>query len=159
MTEKGSEFTCEMISEGYAEGEVIFSKDAVCFYLVDPDTGILVEKNQDLEGQSIAEKILVIPSGKGSSVVQADGLYKLAMKNNAPKAVIIQYPDPVIVTGMIVMEIPMVHKVQPSFYEKVKDGDRIRIDTKNGKITVIFFFDYPGMKKINDTSFFSFLDR
>lgn len=137
MTKNTSDFTCEMISEGYAEGELLFSKDAVCFYLVDPDTGILVEKNQDLEGKSIAGKILVIPSGKGSSVVQADGLYKLAMKNNAPKAVIIEYPDPVIVTGMIVMEIPMVHKVQKSFYEQVKDGDRVRLDTKAGKITLL----------------------
>ena len=76
---------CRKISDGEAEGQVIVSRDAVCFYLVEPETGVIIEKNHDIEGRSIAGKILVMPSGKGSSVVQADGLYKLAKMIRHPK--------------------------------------------------------------------------
>ena len=91
------EIRCRKISEGKADGEVIVSKDSVCFYLVEPETGVVVEKNHDIEGKSIAGKILVMPSGKGSSVVQADGLFKLAKNDKAPKAMIIEHADTVLV--------------------------------------------------------------
>ena len=128
------EIKCRKISEGKAEGEVIVSKDSVCFYLVEPETGVVVEKNHDLEGKSIAGKILVMPSGKGSSVVQADGLYKLAQNGKAPKAMIIEHADTVLVSGAIVMEIPMVHKVEQSFYDAIENGDVIALDSDAGMI-------------------------
>jgi len=128
------EIKCRKISEGKAKGEVIVSKDAVCFYLVEPETGVVVEKNHDLEGKSVAGKILVMPSGKGSSVVQADGLYKLSQNGNAPKAMIIEHADTVLVSGAIVMEIPMVHKVESKFYASIKNGDAIEIDADEGVI-------------------------
>jgi uncharacterized protein len=128
------EIRCRKISEGKADGEVIVSKDSVCFYLVEPETGVVVEKNHDIEGKSIAGKILVMPSGKGSSVVQADGLYKLAQNDKAPKAMIIEHADTVLVTGAIIMEIPMVHKVEDKFYKTVIDGDVVSLDADNGII-------------------------
>jgi predicted aconitase with swiveling domain len=130
------EIKCRKISEGRAQGEVIISKDSVCFYLVEPETGVVVEKNHDIEGKSIAGKILVMPSGKGSSVVQADGLYKLAQNNMAPKAMIIEHADTVLVSGAIVMEVPMVHKVEKAFYELIKDGDEIEINSDMGYIRI-----------------------
>ncbi len=135
MTKK--EFKCHKISEGVAEGEVIVSKDNIMFYLINPDTGEVIEPAHDLEGKSIANKIMVFPEGKGSSVVQADGLFQLTMKNNAPKGMIIQYPETVLVSSAIIFEIPMVDKVDPEFYEVVKEGDMIRIDADNELITIL----------------------
>jgi len=128
------EIKCRKISEGKADGEVIVSKDSVCFYLVEPETGVVVEKNHDIEGKSIAGKILVMPSGKGSSVVQADGLFKLAQNDKAPKAMIIEHADTVLVSGAIIMEIPMVHKVEDKFYKTVIDGDVVSLDADKGII-------------------------
>jgi predicted aconitase with swiveling domain len=128
------EIRCRKISEGKVDGEVILSKDSVCFYLVEPETGVVVEKNHDIEGKSIAGKILVMPSGKGSSVVQADGLFKLAKNDKAPKAMIIEHADTVLVTGAIIMEIPMVHKVEAKFYKTVIDGDVVSLDADKGII-------------------------
>ena len=128
------EIKCRKISEGKVDGEVMVSKDSVCFYLVEPETGVVVEKNHDIEGKSIAGKILVMPSGKGSSVVQADGLFKLAKNDKAPKAMIIEHADTVLVTGAIIMEIPMVHKVEAKFYKTVIDGDVVSLDADNGII-------------------------
>ena len=128
------EIRCRKISEGKVDGEVMVSKDSVCFYLVEPETGVVVEKNHDIEGKSIAGKILVMPSGKGSSVVQADGLFKLAKNDKAPKAMIIEHADTVLVTGAIIMEIPMVHKVEAKFYKTVIDGDVVSLDADKGII-------------------------
>jgi len=100
---KGMPLKCRKIAEGKAEGQAIISADAICFYLVQPETGVVIEKNHSLEGQSIAGKILVMPSGKGSSVVQADGLYKLMKHDKAPKGMVVEFPDPVLVSSAIVM--------------------------------------------------------
>lgn len=130
------EFTCKKISKGKVEGEVILSRDAVCFYTVEPETGKVIESNHHLKDKNIAGKILVMPSGKGSSVVQADGLYKLQLHGKAPKAIIVQHADTVLVSSAIIMKTPMVHKVEEGFYQEIKDGTRICVDADNGKITI-----------------------
>jgi uncharacterized protein len=127
---------CRKIADGKAEAEAIVSTDAICFYLVEPETGIVIEKNHALEGQSIAGKILVMPSGKGSSVVQADGLYKLMKHNKAPKGMIVEFPDPVLVSSAIVMEIPTVMRVGREFYEMVRTGMFVRLDADSGRVSI-----------------------
>jgi predicted aconitase with swiveling domain len=128
MDMKGRNFGCHKISEGVAEGEVIISTDEIMFYLIEPETGVIIEKGHSLEGRSIAGKILIFPGGKGSSVVQADGLYQLSMKHNAPKAMIIQNPDTVLVASAIIMEVPMVDQLNDDFYNSVYDGCTIKVD-------------------------------
>lgn len=129
-------FNCHKISEGFAEGEILLSSDDFCFYLVDPATGIVIEKNHCLEGKSIAGKILVFPNGKGSSVVQADGMYQLKMKGMEPKALVIKNPDTTLVASAIIMEMPMVDRLGEEFYETVRDGDLVEVDADHGCITL-----------------------
>ena len=121
----GKRFTCHKSSEGRAEAQAVVSKDHIMFYLIDPATGTVIEKAHDLEGKAVAHKLLIFPGGKGSSVVQADGLYQLNLKENAPAAMIIEHPETVLVSSAIIMEVPMVDRVEPEFYETGKDGDRI----------------------------------
>lgn len=130
-------FRCHKISEGVVEGEAVVSKDDVMFYLIEPKTGTVIESGHDLEGKSIAKKILIFPSGKGSSVVQADGIYQLNLQGNAPKAMIIQHPETVLVSSAIIMEVPMVDKVDPEFYNVVKDGDKIRVDADHSVVEIL----------------------
>lgn len=127
-------YHCAKIAKGTAEALV--SKDAVCFYLVVPETGELIERNHDINGKNVAGMILIMPSGKGSSVVQADGLYKLLMKGKHPAGLIVETADTVLVTAAVAMEIPMVHKVDPEFFSEIKDGDLVTLDAVNGVIRV-----------------------
>ncbi|MFT9055335.1 MAG: DUF126 domain-containing protein [Ethanoligenens sp.] len=129
-------YGCHKISEGKAEGEALFSTDALCFYLVNPETGVVIEKNHCLYGQCISGKILIFPNGKGSSVVQADGMYQLKMKGTEPKAMIIQNPDTTLVASAIIMETPMVDHVDEAFYKEVKNGDTVRVDASCGTLVV-----------------------
>jgi predicted aconitase with swiveling domain len=133
----GKVFSCHKISEGVGEGEAIISKDEIMFYLVRPETGEVFEKAHDIEGRSVAKKTLIFPGGKGSSVVQSDGLYQLMMRQNQPAAMIIQNAETVLVASAIIMEIPMVDRVDPKFYETVKDGDRVRVDANNSTVTIL----------------------
>lgn len=130
-------FKCHKISEGYAEGEALISTDDIMFYLIDPKTGVVIEKGHSLEGKSIADKVLIFPGGKGSSVVQADGMYQLAMTKMAPKAMIIQYPDTVLVASAIIMEMPMVDRLPEGFYDQVKEGCKLRVDANNGTVAMV----------------------
>ena len=90
----GKVFQCHKISEGRAEAEAVVSKDNIMFYLIDPATGKVIEKAHDLEGKSVSHKVLIFPGGKGSSVVQADGLYQLNQKKNSPAACTTELPLP-----------------------------------------------------------------
>lgn len=128
------EFKCHKISEGVVTGEVLISEDDFCFYLVDPKTGIVIEKQHCLYGRCIADKILVFPNGKGSSVVQADGMYQLKMTGMEPKGMIIKNPDTTLVASAIIMEAPLVDKAEEGFYETVKDGDTITLNATEGRI-------------------------
>jgi predicted aconitase with swiveling domain len=130
------EFHCHRIAEGKASGRALISKDDICFYLVEPETGVVIEKGHDLEGRSVAGKVLVFPSGKGSSVVQADGLYQMAMRGTAPKAMIIQHPEPVLVASAIIMGVPLVDRAEDLFYKTISDDVIIEVDADNSKLII-----------------------
>ena len=130
-------FTCRQIAAGKVRGEVLTCTDQILFYHTDPKTGIVTEAGHALEGVSVKDKILVFPGGKGSSVVQMDGLYKLELNGAAPLGFIVREPDTVLVSTAIIMEIPMVDRVEDEFYNAVKTGDQIEIDADEETITLI----------------------
>lgn len=130
------QYHCHKISEGIAEGEILISKDDFCFYLVDPKTGVVIEPQHCLYGKSIAGKVLVFPNGKGSSVVQADGMYQLKMTGMEPKAMIIENPDTTLVASAIIMETPLVDKAESEFYQNIKDGTYVEVNATEGILTI-----------------------
>ena len=58
-------YKCRKIVKGSGCGEAVVSTDAMCFYLTDPKTGVVIERGHAIQGKSIAGKILVVKSGKG----------------------------------------------------------------------------------------------
>lgn len=130
-------FSCHKIAEGFASGPCLISPDDMCYYLVDPETSVVIEKGHALEGKKIGGRVLVFPSGKGSSVVQADGLYQLNMHGNAPKAMIIREPDTVLVSSCIIMGVPLVDGVEKEFYDNLEDGDIVEVNADEGIVTII----------------------
>ena len=137
MTE--NTYKCRSIIAGSVEGEALVANEPICFYLCEPETGVVVDKNHCLKGKSVTGKILIVKSGKGSSVVQLDGLYQLKENNNLPKALIILNAEPVIVSSAYVVNLPMVDRLDKSPYEIISDGDYVKIDagSDDGTVTVI----------------------
>jgi predicted aconitase with swiveling domain len=123
-------------SAGAAAGEAVVSTDAMCFFLCDPQTGVVIERNHALRGKSIAGKVLVLKSGKGSSVVQVDGFYQLWVKGTLPAAIILKDTEPVIVSAAVVVGEPMVDRLEADPYSVIRDGDWVEVDVAAGEIRV-----------------------
>ncbi|WP_019528914.1 aconitase X swivel domain-containing protein [Dasania marina] len=125
------------ISGGYAEAEVICSNDDICFYVTEPKTGILRDKGHDLDGVSLAGKILVFPSGKGSAVVQDEGLFSLKENGNLPAAMIIESPETVLVFAALLLKIPLLDSVSIEDRKKLQNGVRLRLDTDKNLLEIV----------------------
>ena len=118
---------------GHAKGLALVSMKPISFLGgVDPNSGIIIEKNHDLQGKNIAKKILCFPNGHGSTV-GSYVLYSLAKKGNGPKAIINQSADPVIVVGAIIADIPMIDQID---IKQIETGDEVEVDGEKGIVKV-----------------------
>ncbi len=127
---------CHKIIGGYGEGEALVSHEPICFYLTDPKTGIVREKTHELAGKNVANKVLVFPSGKASSVVQIDGLFKLASRNLAPKAMIVKDVETVLIVSAFIAKVPLVDRLERDPFKAIKTGDLVRVDANKGTVVV-----------------------
>jgi len=135
---KNSEISlkCHKIVGGYGEGEALVSHEPICFYLTDPKTGVVRERSHELVGKNLANKVLVFPSGKASSVVQIDGLFKLASHNVAPKAMIVKDVETVLIVSAFLVKVPLVDKLEKDPFEIIHTGDFVTVDAEKGRVTV-----------------------
>ena len=103
--------TGRTIYSGSALGEALVTSQGISFFGgVDPDTGVVVERGHELEGQSIVGKVLVFPSGKGSTVGSYT-LYRLKHNGLAPAAIINAECETITAVGCIISEIPCIDQV------------------------------------------------
>jgi predicted aconitase with swiveling domain len=127
---------CHKIIGGYGEGEALVSHEPICFYLTDPKTGIVREKKHELAGKNIANKVLIFPSGKASSVVQIDGLFKLASRNLAPRAMIVKDVETVLIVSAFIAKVPLVDRLEKDPFETIRTGDMVKVDADKGTVVV-----------------------
>lgn len=127
---------CRKISRGHACGPVLLTKDPLSFLGgVDPETGIVTDAHHELYGKKISKKILVIPSGKGSTVGSYI-IYQMFKNNTAPLALVALEAEPIIATGAIMAGIPMVDQPQEPIYGILKNGEIIDLDADAGIIKI-----------------------
>jgi len=113
-----------VVKAGHADGMALVSPDPIGFLGgVDPDTGIVVEAGHPLQGACVAGRVLVFPTGKGSTVGSYT-LYRLARNGLAPAAIVNAEADPVVAVGAIIAEIPMVDQVDIS---GIQTGDMVQV--------------------------------
>lgn len=119
---------------GKAQGEALVSHMGISFFGgVDPDTGIVVERGHDLEGQSISGKVLVFPTGKGSTVGSYT-LYRLKLASLAPIAIVNAACETITAVGCIIAEIPCLDQVK---LDALQTGQRLSVDAENGLIELV----------------------
>lgn len=126
---------CKNIAKGKAQGELIVSSEPISFLGgVDPETGEVIDSNHELKGEIIKDKILFIPGGKGSTV-GSYVIFQMKKNNTAPKAIICIKAEPIIVTGAIMSNIPMVDS--PEDTEPLTTGTMVEVDGDEGIIKVL----------------------
>jgi len=117
--------TGRVIKAGRAEGVALVSPEPIGFFgMVDAETGVVVEKGHPLEGESVAGRVLVFPTGKGSTV-GSYSLYRLAKAGRAPAAIVNAESEPIVAVGAIIGDIPMVDRVD---IEQIHTGDLVSVD-------------------------------
>jgi predicted aconitase with swiveling domain len=116
--------SARVVKAGQAEGQALVSPDPIGFLGgVDPDTGVIVEPGHPLEGERVTGRMLVFPTGKGSTVGSYT-LYRLARNGLAPIAIVNAEADPVVAVGAIIADLPMVDQVDVSL---IRSGDWVQV--------------------------------
>ena len=119
------------ITPGRVEGEALVTTAAISFFGgVDPETGMITEKDHPLEGQSVAGRVLVFPTGKGSTVGSYT-IYRLKWNGVAPRAIVNAECETITAVGCIMAEIPCVDQVP---IERLETGMRLVVDGEAGTV-------------------------
>jgi predicted aconitase with swiveling domain len=120
-----------VIKDGKAEGIALVSPKPIGFLGgVDPETGVVIEPGHPLEGECIAGRILVFPTGKGSTVGSYT-IYRLARNGLAPAGIVNAESEAIVAVGAIIASIPMVDQVDIG---QIRSGDVVSI---NGEVVTV----------------------
>ena len=114
-----------VIKAGTAEGTALVSPAPISFLGgVDPDSGTIIEPGHPLEGMCVAGRILVFPTGKGSTVGSYT-IYRMAKNGTAPAGIICAQSETIVAVGAIIAGISMVDLIP---IEQIATGDWVRIE-------------------------------
>ncbi len=116
-------------SEGIVEGEALVSSQPVSHFMYDieNDTGIIRMIGHELNGKSVAGKILVYPSAIGPTG-GASGLFlKSKITKVGPKAILCRKVDPIDIAGALAGELPAVDGFKEDPIEEIKTGDWVEV--------------------------------
>lgn len=87
---------------GQAAGALLHADVGLSFMGgVDPATGVVIDTHHPLQGQSVAGKVLAIPSGRGScsgSLV----MFELLMNGHAPAALVFCHRETILTLGVLI---------------------------------------------------------
>jgi len=121
------------IYKGQVQGQALVTHMGISFFGgVDPETGVIVEKGHELEGQSVQGKVLVFPTGKGSTVGSYT-LYRLKKSGAAPVGIINAECETITAVGCIIAEIPCIDHIP---IEQIHSGAWLEIDGGDGYVKI-----------------------
>jgi predicted aconitase with swiveling domain len=122
------------IAKGRGDGPLLVSPDPLSFLSgVDPASGIIVEKGHPLQGKCIEGKVLAFPYGKGSTV-GSYVLYALSRNGHAPAAIVNSEAEPIIATGAIIGNIPMIDHIEIPM-NRLRNGVHVVVDGDAGEMS------------------------
>ncbi|MBN2549078.1 MAG: DUF126 domain-containing protein [Anaerolineales bacterium] len=128
------EWIGRVIYAGLAQGETLVSQAGISFFGgVDPETGVVVERGHELEGQCVVGRVLVFPTGKGSTVGSYT-LYRLKHSGMAPAAILNAECEPITAVGCIIAEIPCLDRLP---LEQFRTGQRVQVDGRRGVVRLL----------------------
>jgi predicted aconitase with swiveling domain len=124
------------VVKGNASGEALVCDEAICYVGgINIKTGDFTEKEHSLYGTNIKGKVLVYPTGKGSTG-GAYCLYAAVTNGVGPAAIINRHIEQVTAVGAVISEIPVVDQVDPDPIETIKTGDFVEVDATNGIVKI-----------------------
>lgn len=133
MASSGVVFEARVLVVGRAEGRAVVLDEPLSFWGgLDPGTGRVIDRRHPQVGTEVAGRILVMPSGRGSSS-SSSVLAEAIRLGSAPAGIILREPDGIVALGAIVARelygavLPVV-ALDSRNYEMLRSGAAIRID-------------------------------
>jgi len=125
-----------VISKGVASGSALVS-DAPLSFLggVDATTGEIIDPRHELYRCSVAGRVLVFPTGKGSTV-GSYVIYQLKKNGVAPTAMINEVSETIIAVGAIIADIPLIDKLEVKATSAIKTGSNVLVNCNEGFVEV-----------------------
>jgi predicted aconitase with swiveling domain len=121
-----------VLVEGSATGQALVLDEPLSFWGgLDPATGEIVETGHAQRGKVVTGRILVMPSGRGSSS-SATVLAEAIRAGTAPAGIVLGEPDDIIAIGALVaaelysVAIPVVI-ASPEVYATIRDRDQVSL--------------------------------
>ena len=125
------------ISRGIASGKALVTSQPISFLGdIDPISGRIIEKDNELFLEIVANRVLVFPNGKGSTV-GSYVLYQLRKNGVAPCAIINIASEAIVAVGAIISDIPLVDCLQTNPMDIIHDGDIVLVNGTEGYVEVI----------------------
>ena len=129
------------LARGVATGEVVVLEEPLSFWGgVDAREGIVVSEHHPQFGILLRERVLVMPSGRGSSS-SSSVLAEAIRLGTAPAAILLREVDPIIVLGAVVarelysVELPVVALGEED-YRSLSQGDVVSVDATGDPATL-----------------------
>jgi predicted aconitase with swiveling domain len=124
------------VVKGRAQGKALVADATLSFWgEVDAITGKVIAVGHPLEGESLAGRVLVIRSTKGSSGTPM--ILRLAsLEGNAPAAMVNVEVDGLAALGCIVNAIPMIADLEQDPFALIATGDHVVVDADRGVLSV-----------------------
>ena len=136
--EGGSKFIKGHLGIGYAVvGEALVASDNFSArYDLDRLKGIFSRPAHKLHGESYVDKILILNAAKGG-VASAWMLKEMMSRNMGPKALILNFANPIMAQGAAYAELPMIDRFDQDVTTAVKTGDIVEVNPAAGTLTII----------------------
>jgi uncharacterized protein len=129
------------LARGVATGEVVVLEEPLSFWGgVDAREGIVVSEHHPQFGILLRERVLVMPSGRGSSS-SSSVLAEAIRLGTAPAGILLREVDPIIVLGAVVaqelygVELPVV-ALDEEDYRSLRQGDVVSVDATGDPATL-----------------------
>ena len=125
---------------GQGEGEVLVLPEPLSFWGgLDPQTGDIIDQRHPSLGENVAGRVLVLPSGRGSSSASSI-LLEAVRVGTAPAAIITAETDAILALGTAVAremyaDAPPVVMLEQPAYDRLKNGMWIVI-SESGALTI-----------------------
>lgn len=127
----------QALAPGEGRGEALVLREPLSFWGgVDPATGAIIDARHPDLGASVAGRVLVLPSGRGSSS-SSSVLAECVRAGVAPAAIVLRDADPILALGSIVARelygaAPPVVVLPDQAYAAIRTGDALRVWANEG---------------------------
>ena len=112
------------------QGEALVCTDSIHFGQDFSDSGVGQNPRHELYGKSIKDKILILTHPKSGSGHGGMALLEMAANKGAPKGLIYQAVNPVVVFGAILTDIPIMDQFDQNPVDVIHSGDSVTMNPK-----------------------------